>query len=226
MQNQRLLISATLLQWETGSAFCARAYGAQNRDPKPPRASHVLGRTCQRDEGKTHTLNEKESSWVSLFFQYCPFEVSIGEREGEIKEGARTLLWQDFTGERAQDLDPKSLRWSRHWGLAMLLHTSCGISYSIDLQGLNRKKDGWEWIFQALKHNTDTRPLGDAASREGCTRSSWGPRLTAWQGPHPGRGGKCVYVYVHVYLCICAYISICSYIRSHLMTTQYDQAPC
>lgn len=84
-----------------------------------------------------------------------------------------------------------------------------------------------ENAFSNFKAQHRYEPSRPCHITTGLYQTQLGSEAHSLAGSTPGKcGGKCVYIYVHVYLCICTYIYICSYIRSHLMISQYDQALC
>lgn len=91
VQNQMQLISATLLQWEVGSTFCAWVDGVQSRDWNNPKPLPSWVGHARRLERETQTWNKKQESEVYhvqvLSFWSSNWKVSKTGELGKRKRG-------------------------------------------------------------------------------------------------------------------------------------------
>lgn len=84
--------------------------------------SHLGSDTPERWEGDAHP--EWKTGWLSIIiFQLLSLWSNYGRERGwgERERDRDQRMRQNFLGERAQNLEPKGLRWNQHWSLALPL---------------------------------------------------------------------------------------------------------
>lgn len=170
MQNQMQLISATLLQWEAGPTFCARAYGAQNWDPNHPKPVTSWVRHTGVLRGRCTPWMKNRMAECHYLSTIVPFEVTVAEREseGRERERRRSKDVAEFPRRKSTEFGAQRPQMKSALEFGFATFRLCG------LVGITWGKNGWECTLQMLEHIIEVRAPGQA---------------TLWQKAAPGSAG-------------------------------------